>query len=92
MAWKTPNGCWLDTDDKVVWINKETGGYDWEHTGTVVQCLPVNDDDDGKISIDWDNGAGPLASIAGKARIWYYPMWVEKIDSINALDRMVREL
>ena len=95
MAWKTKNGCWLDPGDKVVYLNKETGGYDWKFTGTVVECLPVNDDDDGEIRIDWDGSDGPLTSKGRgetRPRIWYYPMWVEKIDSINVLDRMAREL
>ena len=95
MAWKTKNGCWLHSGDKVVYINKKTGGYDWDHTGTVVECLPVNDDDDGEIRINWDDSDGPLTSMwkdETRPRIWYYPMWVEKIESINVLDRIVREL
>lgn len=96
MAWKTPNGCWLQPGDKVVFLNDVSGGYDWDHTGEVVECLPVNDDDDGEIKISWDNGSGPLTIKTRHGiempRTWYYPMWVEKIESINVLDRIVKEL
>lgn len=94
MAWKTPNGCWLRPDDEVVWIN-EDGSYAWEFTGTVRECLPVNDDDDGEIRITWKGSDGPLKTktMTGVVvpKTWYYPMWVEKIESITALDRMARE-
>ncbi|MGD9728571.1 MAG: hypothetical protein AB7V39_19570, partial [Nitrospiraceae bacterium] len=66
MAWKTPHGHTLNVGDRVVWI-REDGRYDWDHTGTVSQCLPVNDDDDGEIRIDWDETGPPLPGS------WYYP-------------------
>ena len=96
MAWKTPNGCWLRPGDEIVWLNQETGGYDWDFTGKVVECLPVNDDDDGEIRISWHDSVGPLETKTRTGvtmpKTWYYPMWVEKIDSINVLDRMARGL
>lgn len=53
----------------------------------------VNDDDDGEIRIAWDNGsAGPLKASSGGSKIWYYPMWVEIIDKINALDKLAGHL
>jgi len=95
MSWKTPNGCWLRPGDEVVYIKDEGGGYDWAFTGKVVECLPVNDDDDGEIRISWHNNDGPIVTTSGTGiimpRTWYCPTWVEKIESINALDRLAGE-
>ena len=95
MAWKTPNGCQLEPGDEVVWIT-ENGSYDWGFTGFVYRCLPVNDTDDGEIEISWIDNDGPLKfrnprTDEMRPRIWYYPQWVEKLDSISALDRLARE-
>ena len=94
MAWKTPNGCILEEGDEVVWV--DAGNYNWLFTGTVVECLPENDDDNGEVRVDWHGSDGPLTRPDRKGgcrpRVWYFPGWLEKIDSINALDRMAGQL
>ncbi len=89
MAWATPGGHFLGLGDRVVFVRD--GGYDWMWQGTVIECLPENDRDDGEVQIHWDLTGGPLTTSRGP-RIWYSPRWVEKIDTINILDRIVGEL
>jgi hypothetical protein len=92
MAWKTPGGHYVPEGSRVVFL-REDKTPDFKFTGTVVECLMVNDDDDGEIRIAWDNGsAGPRKASSGGSKIWYYPMWVEIIDKINALDKLAGHL
>lgn len=92
MAWKTKGGNFVNEGDKIVWLRKDKSP-DWSFTGTVMECLPVNDDDDGEIRIVWDNNDGPETyGDTGRPRRWYYPFEVELVDKVNVLDRMVRDV
>jgi hypothetical protein len=92
MAWKTKGGNYTSEGSRVVYIRN--GAPDFTFTGTVLECLPVNDDDDGEIRIRWDNNDGPERSSIGsdRPRIWYYPFHVEIIDQVNAADRIAGQI
>lgn len=91
MAWKTLAGHVLKEGDRVVWLEAD-GNPVMQYKGTVLECLPVNDEDDGEIRIAWDNNNCPVEAKRGKRIRWYYPMWVERLDAINACDRIADAL
>lgn len=87
MAWKTQHGRWLRPGDRVVWVGRK-GDHrppDFRFTGTVKECLPMNDDDDGEVKVIWD--AEPPDRNAAN---WTYPMFLDHVDDVSAIERLAQ--